>query len=156
MFSSLTEILAPERVLCREPCGSKKRALELIARLAADSVPELDEDELLTSLNARERLGSTGLGDGIAIPHCRLPHCERAVAALLTLEAPIDFASIDEKPVDLVFALMVPEDATDEHLELLGRLARLFVETDLCRALRRSRDRDELYERMLDAWARTD
>ena len=58
MFSSLTEILVPERVLCREPCGSKKRALEIIARLVADSVPELDEDELLTSLNARERLGS--------------------------------------------------------------------------------------------------
>lgn len=151
MAGSLKDILAPQRVICSAPCASKKRALELIAGLIAGSSSSM-EDELLDHLNARERLGSTGLGQGIAIPHCRMPGATTTTAALITLDNPIDFSAIDDQPVDLLFALIVPEDATDEHLQLLSKLAELFSQPSFCGNLRRAPDADALYKTMCGGW----
>lgn len=148
---SIESILAPELALCQVPGTSKKRILELIAERVARQYPELDENQIFNNLIARERLGSTGIGQGIAIPHCRLEHCKRVVGALLTLEESISFEAIDNEPVDLLFVLIVPQEATSEHLELLSQLAETFNDSAFCEQLRRCGDSNELYELMISA-----
>ena len=154
--ATLEALLAPQRVLCGADCGSKKRVLETIAGLIAGTRGKDAEDRLCESLNARERLGSTGIGEGIAIPHCRQPDCPAPMAALVTLARPVDFAAIDDAPVDIVFALVVPEGATDEHLRLLARLAGLFSEAALRERLRACRDGESLRAAMLSAWTQAE
>lgn len=132
----LTTILTPERCLCRAPGTSKKRVLETISQFIGKQVDQLDADELFGNLLARERLGSTGLGGGIAIPHCRLKQLDRVIGALITLEQSIDFEAVDDKPVDLLFTLVVPEQATQEHLNTLAALAELFSQPAFCERLR--------------------
>ena len=85
---------------------------------------------------AREKLGSTAMGEGIALPHCRLRDCEEAVGVLITLAKPLPFDAPDNGDVDLVFALVVPQEATQEHLNILADLARLFSQQAFCDALR--------------------
>lgn len=139
-------ILSPGRARCCVPATSKKRALEIIAQFVAGDLGEhVDAAELFASLLARERLGSTGFGDGIAIPHCRSKLVDSAVGCLMSLEQPIEFESVDEKPVDLLFALLVPEEATEEHLNLLAGLAERFSDSDYCDALRAARTDEALY-----------
>lgn len=116
-------LLSPDRTLCRVEGGSKKRAIEFLANAIAQDVPGIDADDLFRRLIGRERLGSTGIGHGIAIPHCRAENCTGAVGALITLTAPIDFDAIDSQPVDILFAMLVPEDAHDEHIQTLAALA---------------------------------
>jgi PTS system nitrogen regulatory IIA component len=94
---------------------------------------------------AREQLGSTGIGAGIAIPHCRVPLCSDIVGMLITLKEPINFDSIDDNPVDIIFVLIVPEQKTDEHIETLAGLARLFSDEDFCYTLRNTQDSEDLY-----------
>lgn len=125
--------------------------LENLAQFISEDLDELDADELFGALLARERLGSTGLGDGIAIPHCRFPTVDRALGALVTLEQPVDYEAIDDQPVDLLFVLVVPEEATQEHLNILAALAERFSNPDFCRALRRARSNDELYQLAISA-----
>jgi PTS system nitrogen regulatory IIA component len=93
----------------------------------------------------REQLGTTGLGKGIAIPHCRLAQCTKAIGALVSLDSPVDYDSLDGEPVDLVFALIVPEDGDDEHVKALGEIASLFLDEDLCFTLRHTFDDEDLY-----------
>ena len=102
----LETILTPGRSLVNVPGGSKKRALEKVATVIAEQVPELEMQDVFEKLVAREKLGSTGFGNGIAIPHCRLEGCSAPVSALLHLEAPIDYDAIDGAPVDLLFVLL--------------------------------------------------
>ncbi|NER63744.1 PTS IIA-like nitrogen regulatory protein PtsN [Pseudomonas sp. MAFF212427] len=146
----LETILTPGRSLVNVPGGSKKRALEQIANLIGKEVPELDTQTVLESLIAREKLGSTGFGNGIAIPHCRLKGCENPVSALLHLDAPIDFDAIDGAPVDLLFVLLVPEAATDAHLELLRQIASMLDRQDVREKLRKAPDNESLYQVVLD------
>ncbi|NER60574.1 PTS IIA-like nitrogen regulatory protein PtsN [Pseudomonas sp. MAFF212428] len=146
----LETILTPGRSLVNVPGGSKKRALEQIANLIGKEVPELDTQTVLESLIAREKLGSTGFGNGIAIPHCRLKGCENPVSALLHLDAPIDFDAIDAPPVDLLFVLLVPEAATDAHLELLRQIASMLDRQDVREKLRKAPDNESLYQVVLD------
>ena len=117
----LAHILTPERSQVNVPGGSKKRVLEYIAHLIASDLPEIDEDVLFESLVAREKLGSTGFGNGIAIPHCRL------------------------------IVLLVPEEATDEHLELLRQIASIFEQDDVRERLRNAPDSTALYQAVVDA-----
>jgi len=146
----LETILTPGRSLVNVPGGSKKRALEQIANLIGKEVPELDTQTVFESLIAREKLGSTGFGNGIAIPHCRLKGCEKPVSALLHLDAPIDFDAIDGAPVDLLFLLLVPEAATDAHLELLRQIASMLDRKDVRDKLRAATDSQSLYQVVLD------
>lgn len=142
---SLQSILSPALTRCGVPGGSKKRILETIAKLVAEHFPFLDENAIFNNLVSRERLGSTGIGQGIAIPHCRLENCDRVIGALLTLEQKIPFDAIDNEPVDLLFALIVPQEATSEHLILLSQLAEKFNDRDFCARLRNCRSNEELF-----------
>ncbi len=145
---TIDSVLLPALTYCREPGSSKKKVLEQIANHVALIYPDLDEGTLYNSLINRERLGSTGIGQGIAIPHCRLERCNRVIGVLLTLEEPVSFDAIDNAPVDVVFALIVPEEATGEHLELLKQLAERFSENDFCNQLRNCTSAQTLYTTM--------
>lgn len=147
----LEHILTPARSQVNGPGGSKKRVLEYIAHLIATDQPQIDEDTLFESLVAREKLGSTGFGDGIAIPHCRLIGCTAPISAVLHLETAVDFDAIDGEPVDLLFVLLVPEEATDEHLELLRQIAGIFEQEDVRERLRNAADNNALYQTVLNA-----
>ncbi len=146
----LETILTPGRSLVNVPGGSKKRALEQIANLIGREVPELDTQAVYEALIAREKLGSTGFGNGIAIPHCRLKGCETPVSALLHLDHPIDFDAIDGAPVDLLFVLLVPEAATDAHLELLRQIASMLDRKEVRDKLRSAPTSEALYQVVLD------
>ena len=146
----LETILTPGRSLVNVPGGSKKRALEQIANLIGREVPELDTQAVYEALIAREKLGSTGFGNGIAIPHCRLQGCEAPVSALLHLDAPIGFDAIDGAPVDLLFVLLVPQAATDAHLELLRQIASMLDRKDVRDKLRSASSNEALYQVVLD------
>jgi len=142
----LDTILTPARTLCRTSGSSKKRVLENIAQFICQDLPGFDANTLFGNLVARERLGSTGLGQGIAIPHCRLKDLDHVIGSLITLEQPIDFESIDDKPVDLLFVLIVPDQATQEHLNTLAALAELFNQNEFCERLRSARSNEQLYD----------
>ncbi len=146
----LENILTPGRSLVNVPGGSKKRALEQIANLIAREIPDLEMQDVFEALIAREKLGSTVFGNGIAIPHCRLKGCDKPVSALMHLDAPIDFDAIDGAPVDLLFVLLVPEAATDAHLELLRQIASMLDRKDVRDKLRSASSNEALYQVVLD------
>ncbi|MEN0107778.1 MAG: PTS IIA-like nitrogen regulatory protein PtsN [Pseudomonas sp.] len=146
----LENILTPGRSLVGVPGGSKKRVLEQIANLVARELPDLDGQDIFESLVAREKLGSTGFGNGIAIPHCRLPGCTAPISALLRLESAVDFDAIDGAPVDLLFVLLVPEAATDEHLELLRQIASMLDRSEVRDQLRHAPTSERLYQVVVD------
>ncbi len=141
----LQSILTPGRTFHRAPGNSKKRALENTANFICKDISAMDDFELFDHLVARERLGSTGLGNGIAIPHCRIKNCQKITGTLIKLEQAIDFDAIDGEPVDLLFVLLVPEEANDEHLQALAMLAEKFSNTDYCQRLRDAENSEELY-----------
>ena len=141
----LDTILSPGRTLCDVPGSSKKRVLENAAHLICEDTTSLNPNQLFDSLIARERLGSTGLGNGIAIPHGRLKHGKKTIAAFIQLDNGIDYDAVDKQPVDLLFALIVPEDSTDEHLQTLAKLAEMFSNPDLVSKLRQSNTSTEIY-----------
>lgn len=147
----LESILTPGRSLVNVPGGSKKRVLQEIATLIDREVPDLEMQEVFESLFAREKLGSTGFGNGIAIPHCRLKGCSSPISALIHLDAPIDYDAIDGAPVDLLFVLLVPEAATDAHLELLRQIASMLDRKDVRDRLRAANSSEALYQVVLDA-----
>src|SRR3990167_5887020 len=136
----VTDIISLERIKIDPAAGSKKRVLEDISRLFAETTPNLTQGEVFDSLLGRERLGSTGFGKGVAIPHSRLPRLAEPIAAFVKLDRGVDFDSMDNQPVDLLFALLVPEQSTEDHLQLLAQLAQMVSEPDLCHQLRRISD----------------
>lgn len=140
-----------ERIGCRLDIGSKKRVLQQLGDLLASSTPGLSAEMVFDRLLERERLGSTGLGHGIALPHARMPRLERAVGAFVQLRTGVDFGAIDDLPVDLAFGLLVPEDATEEHLLLLAKLAAMFSNQMLCKELRSAADAQELLQH-IEEW----
>jgi PTS system nitrogen regulatory IIA component len=144
------EILNPVSVACRESAGSKRRVLEKISSLLA--APEgLNEAEVFDKLLERERLGSTGLGQGIAIPHCRLQQAHDAHVALMTLQTPVNFEARDGRPADIVFGLIVPEHGTETHLQILAKAAEMFSDAEFCARLRASASNEQLYE-LVNGW----
>lgn len=140
----IQSILDRNCVKARVEANSRKGLLEYASDLMAEHY-ELPARTVFDELMSRERLGSTGLGDGVAIPHCRI-ECPEIRAACLTLENPVDYDAVDEKPVDLMFILLVPVDETAAHLQLLAELARLFGSADNRRDLRAIETDSALYE----------
>lgn len=134
---NLAEILTPSRVAVDVVSSSKKSALEQLARGACHDVAELTPAQAFDSLVERERLGSTALGQGIAIPHGRIAHLKSMVGAFMRVNNGVEFDSIDGEPVDLFFALFVPADTNELHLEALSHLAALFSDLDLVAQLRK-------------------
>lgn len=142
----LYNLLNTDRVLCKADISSKKRALQTLADVLAKSDPELKARKVFDQFCERERLGSTGLGHGIAIPHCRMDGLEEPIAALITLEEPIDFDAPDDKPLDLLVGLMVPSEATDTHLQLLAEIAKRFSEHGACDSIRQASTAEEVLD----------
>jgi len=147
----VTELLNIERISCANQAGSKKRVLEQMSQLIAAGQTELSQDQIFDSLISRERLGSTGLGHGVAIPHARIKDSDKTIAAVIKLNQGVDYDSPDQKPVDLLFALLVPENSTEEHLQLLAQLAEMFSNTEFVTKLRAANDAGELYQ-ALRSW----
>ena len=140
----LIDILPPENTDSDAPGGSKKRVLEFFSTFIAQNTPSLDSQEVFSRLIGRERLGSTGIGNGVAIPHARSPHCSAPIAGFLKLAEPVDFDAIDGDPVDLVFVLLVPEEADDTHLALLGQVATIMNDAHTRQQLRKADSQREL------------
>lgn len=144
----ITKILDQATTCADVDAQSRKRAIEIASDLLADQHADLTARTLFDELMGRERLGSTALGEGVAIPHCRT-ECERIHGALLRLSTPIDYDAPDGQPVDLLFVLVVPPDESSAHLEVLAALARLFQEPENRRTLRERRSDHELYEALV-------
>ena len=143
----ITDILTPAMTHCNLPGGSKKRVLENLSSFIVEQLGGDTEqaDSLFNSLVARERLGSTGIGEGIAIPHCRTPGIKRIHGCLAKLTSPVEFDAPDDQPVDLIFALVVPEEQNDEHLATLARIAALLQDETSRASLRKCRSHEELF-----------
>ena len=142
----IEQFLPPQCTLTGVQGGSKKRVLQFIAKLLAEHSGNIDANELFDNLINRERLGSTGFGNGIAIPHCRLKSCQKPFSCLLRLKEGIDFDSVDGHPVDLVFALVVPAEATNEHLTILQEIASRFENSSYRNNLRLADTNPDLFE----------
>jgi nitrogen PTS system EIIA component len=140
----LTDLLTPQAVMPALKVNSKKQALQELAARAAALCGRSDR-EVLDVLAQRERLGSTGIGNGIAIPHGKLPKLERLFGVFARLDRPIDFEALDGQPVDLLFLLLAPEAAGADHLKALARVARLLRDPEVARKLRESRDAEAIY-----------
>lgn len=132
----ITDLLTVDRIAADVDVHSKKRALETASGLLASHLPGYTEVDVLNCLLKRERLGTTGLGKGVAVPHGRLPGLERCLGAFVKLPKPVDYDAIDDQPVDLLFALVIPDDAGDEYLALLSHLAQIFSLSSFCERLR--------------------
>ena len=138
------DLITPQAILANLKAGSKKQALQDLARRAAELTGQ-HERAIFDVLLERERLGTTGVGHGIAIPHGKLPGLERVHGVFARLERPIDFDAIDEQPVDLMFLLLAPEHAGADHLKALARVSRLLRDQSMCEKLRGSDSADAIY-----------
>lgn len=140
----LNDLISPDAVIPALRANSKKQALQELAVHAA-RVTGLDERAIFDTLLQRERLGSTGIGDGLAIPHGKPAGLTRLVGLFARLEKPIDFEALDGQPVDLIFLLLAPEGAGADHLKALARVARILRDPAVVANARASRDGDALY-----------
>jgi PTS system nitrogen regulatory IIA component len=140
----LSDLIRPDAVLPSLKAGSKKQVLQALAERAA-AVTGRDEKTILDLLVQREKLGSTGVGGGVAIPHARLPGIDTIVGMFAHLARPVDFESLDEQPVDLVFLMLAPETAGADHLKALARIARVLRDQAVVARLRGSPDKAALY-----------
>jgi len=141
---TLTDLLRPDAVLVPLRANGKKQALQMLADHAA-VISGLPGRELFEALSQRERLGSTGIGDGIAIPHGRMPGLSRLVGLFARAERPLDFEALDGQPVDIVFVLIAPEGAGADHLKALARVARVLRNHGLLEQIRRTSDPAAVY-----------
>ena len=140
----LTDLVAPQAVIPALKVNNKKQAIQELAARAAELTGQ-SEREILEILQQREKLGSTGVGNGVAIPHGKLPKLGKLFGLFARLARPVDFEALDGQPVDLVFLLLAPEGAGADHLKALARVARLLRDHDVARKLRDSRDAEALY-----------
>ena len=141
----LSDLIQPSRIACGVFCASKKRSLEQLSELIVSNEPELNQMEVFESLIARERLGTTGLGKGIAIPHGRFKAGTKTLAAFAQLKQGVDYDAPDGEPVDLLFALLVPPQSTEEHLQILAQIAEMFRDEKIRERLRHASNAEELY-----------
>ncbi|UOA25487.1 PTS sugar transporter subunit IIA [Pseudosulfitobacter sp. DSM 107133] len=138
------KLLKPEAVKVLTSASSKKRLLHEISDLA-HSAYGLDAGQVIEALMAREALGPTGVGRGVALPHARLDGVDEVIGVFVVLDKPIDFSSVDRQPVDIAFALFAPEDAGVEHLKALALVSRTLRDTSICTKLRANHDAGTLY-----------
>ena len=151
----LADLLQPQNVIARLRATSKKQALQELAKRAAEITGQ-SERAIFSTLMKRERLGTTGVGNGIAIPHGKLPGLDRMYGIFARLDHPIDFEAIDERPVDLIFMLLAPESSAADHLKALARVSRLLRDKTACDKLRGTDDPEALYALLVDntsSWA---
>ena len=142
----IKSFLLPERTQCRIPVTSKKRAIEEVSRRISATNRLLDADEVYSHLIAREKIGTTALGHGIAIPHCRLNACDEIIGAMFSLEDGVDFDAFDNDPVRVLFVLLVPTQEVDEHLQVLATLASKFDQEEYRTSLFEAKTDEALYQ----------
>ena len=142
----ISDLLSPERIRFDVKSSSKKRLLELISEELARNSDEFTQREIFESLCARERLGSTGLGRGVAIPHGRIKGSQHVEASFIRLKKPLPYDAADGEPVDLLFCLAVPEDCGEDHLKLLAQVAELFSDPEMLVRLRQAEDAGTLMQ----------
>src|SRR5262245_37810328 len=140
----IDQLLKPDGVIAHLRAANKKQALQELARRAAEATG-LHERAIFEVLLERERLGSTGVGNGIAIPHGKLPGLERLYALFARADQAIDFDAVDEQPVDLIFLLLAPQGAGADHLKALARVSRLLRDQAMCEKLRGTEHADAIY-----------
>jgi PTS system nitrogen regulatory IIA component len=141
---NLSDLLKPEAILPSLHAQSKKQVLQELSAVAARQTG-LSEREIFDTLLQRERLGSTGVGQGVAIPHGKLKALDRLVGVFGRIARPVDFDSLDEQPVDVVFVLLAPENAGADHLKALARIARILRDPAMAQKLRSALNADGLY-----------
>jgi PTS system nitrogen regulatory IIA component len=160
---NLDTLISSNAVISNNNIKSKKRALELLAEKLAEDATKLNQQstydeqppenvdplEIFQLLVEREKLGSTSMGHGVALPHTRTGLTKHAIGAFLKLDKGIDFDSPDDQATDLIFALMVPEHYTDEHLKILAYLATLFNDKNFCQTMRATSNDQELYNHLI-------
>ena len=142
----IKDILHPDCTLCAVQGTSKKRVLELISQIANQYLMDIDQATILSSLTCRERMGSTGIGNGIALPHGRLSGLKNVIAIVVTSKKPIDYDAIDNAPVDIFFAILVPEKKASEHLGTLSAIAIKLNNKETLSRMRKAKTDQELFE----------
>lgn len=147
----IADLITAEQILCGVTVSSKKKLLETLSDLLSKTNAGLAELEIFNGLVSREKLGSTGLGHGVAIPHGRFKNLSETVAVFVKLNEAVDFDAIDGEPVDLIFALMVPGESTEEHLQLLAALAEMFADAEIRNKLRQAISASEI-EVIIKRW----
>lgn len=140
----ISDFISKDHVFAGKRVNSKKQLLTELAETAADAMG-LDQRDVFDTLLQRERLGSTGVGDGVAIPHGKLHKIDSIFGVVATLETPIDYDAIDDTPVDVVFLLLAPETAGADHLKALARISRLARVSGVLEKLRGSHSREALW-----------
>ena len=138
------DLLADGGVVLRSGASSKRQALHTVAEAGAQALG-LPEARVMEALLEREALGSTGLGSGVAVPHARIEGIERVTAVFVRLDHPVAYGAVDDRPVDLLFALFAPKNAGAEHLRALARVSRLLRQADLREQLRKARSADAIH-----------
>ena len=140
----LSDLVAPQAIIPALKANSKKQVLQIMAEKAAD-LTGLEERVVLDTILQREKLGSTGVGNGIAIPHGKLAHLNNIVGVFARLDTPVDFEALDDEPVDLVFLLLAPESAGADHLKALSKIARVLRDPDMVQKLRTTHEAQALH-----------
>ncbi len=139
----LGELLEPGAIGARVNAATKRQALSIVAEIAARSI-DMPAADITARLMARERLGSTGVGYGVAVPHAQIKGLDRMHAVFVRLESPIDFGAVDQQPVDLIFALLAPAEHPAEHLRALAKVSRALRQSDLRQQLRQAHGVDAI------------
>ncbi|MGQ8365283.1 PTS IIA-like nitrogen regulatory protein PtsN [Glaciecola sp. 1036] len=140
----ISDIISLDRTKCAVECQSKKRILEIISEIAVKQNPSLDQVDVLNSLLSREKMGSTGIGNGIAIPHGRISGIDNVMAIIVTSDSGIDFDAIDNRPVDIFFAILVPKEQAEKHLASLAAIARKLGNKDIVKAIRSAENKNQI------------
>ncbi len=148
----ISDILSPESVVSNLKVTSKKQALQELSKRISD-LAELEDRDVFEILLDREKLGTTGVGNGIAIPHGKMENLDKLHGLFARLERPVEFESIDERPVDLIFLLLAPESAGADHLKALAQVSRLLRDKSMCEKLRGSDSPEALYALLTDQTA---
>ena len=141
---TISALLTKDNIFIDTNITSKKRLLEFIANQSSSTIEEDEKNKLYCNLLDRERLGSTGLGRGFAVPHARMENLDEAFGVFIKLNQAINFDAPDNIPVDLVFAIVIPEQATDQHLQILSALAKIFSQPDVCESIRQAESSEEI------------
>lgn len=145
----IATLLKQNPPLCQIHGGSKKRLFQMLAESLSEQHPELSRDAIFDGLTRREKLGSTGLGNGVAIPHCRPTGCPQLIAQIATLAEPIDYDALDGRPVDIIFVLLAPIEHCQDHLDALSQIANFFDDATVRLKLRKAQSSEALIETAL-------
>ncbi len=143
-------LLKLDQIRLNITAGSKKKVLQVISDIVAENYPEYNANKIFELLIERERLGRTGIGHGVALPHGRLPDCQEPIGIFISLAEGVDFDAIDQEPVKLLFALLVPENSTQEHLEILARLADFFRQDKNRQILKNATSPETVYNLLIN------